>query len=80
MATQQLPSGLSLSCIVIRACAAGRIFASSTISSPVTQLSTTVSSLMTAGQVPIECSMRDPGAGQVVSTARILLLPTTQPE
>ena len=66
--------------MVIRASAAGRTFARSTSSAPVTQLSTTVSSLITAGQVPIECRMREPGAGQSELTARIRLFPTTQPE
>ena len=42
--------------------------------------STTVSSSITAGQAPMECRMRVPGAGQFGSTARIRLLPTTQPE
>jgi hypothetical protein len=46
----------------------------------VMQLSTTVSSLITAGQVPMECRMRAPGAGQLEQTARIRLFPTTHPE
>jgi hypothetical protein len=36
--------------------------------------------LITAGQAPMECRMRDPGAGQFELTARIRLFPTTHPE
>jgi hypothetical protein len=65
---------------VIRALAAGLTLASRTSSWPMSALSTTVSSLMTAGQVPMECRIRAPGAGQFELTARIRLLPTTHPE
>ena len=45
-----------------------------------TQSSATVSSSITAGQMPIECRIVEPGAGQFWSTARIRLLPTTHCE
>jgi hypothetical protein len=48
----------SVSRSVIRAVADGLIFASKTSSSPARQLYTTVSSLMTASHVPIECRLR----------------------
>ena len=73
-------AGMSLSYMVVRASAGGLIFARSTSSSPVMQLSTPVSSLITAGQVPMECRMRAPGAGRLELTARIRLFPTTHPE
>ena len=79
IATRHCPPARSFSRSVIRAVAAGLTFASKTSSSPGTQLCTTVSSLITAGQAPMECRMRLPGAGQSESTARMRLLPTTQP-
>jgi hypothetical protein len=36
-----------------------------------------VASLITSGQIPIECLIEEPGSGQFGSTARIRLLPTT---
>jgi hypothetical protein len=69
-----------LSRIVIRASAAGRTFASSTSSTPDTQLSTAVSSLITVGRPPDGMQVREPGAGQFELTARIRLFPTTHPE
>jgi hypothetical protein len=61
--TRHRPSPRPFDRSVIRAVAAGLTFASKTSSSPGTQLRTTVSSLITAGQVPIECRTRVPGAG-----------------
>ncbi|OBA64485.1 hypothetical protein A5647_02085 [Mycobacterium sp. 1100029.7] len=65
---------------VMRASVAGRTRANKTSSSCGEQDSTTVSSLINAGQAPMECKMRVLGEGHFLLTARVRLFPTTQLE
>jgi hypothetical protein len=65
---------------VTRASVAGRTRASKISSLRGVQHSTRVSSLITAGQAPMECKMRVPGEGHLLLTARVRLFPTTQLE
>jgi hypothetical protein len=79
IATRHRPA-VPLNRKVTSASDAGLTRAKRTSSSRGTHVSTMVSSLMTAGHAPMECRMRVPGEGHFLLTARMRLLPTTQPE